>query len=154
MPDASQQQLLSRFYDAFARKDAEAMAACYHAEAAFSDPVFPMLNHDETCAMWRMLVGRAQDFSLTFEVIGEDRVEWVARYTFTKTGRSVVNRVRSQFGFQDGLIFAQRDGFDFWAWTRQALGLKGALLGWTRLLQGAVRKQARMGLEAFMAKNR
>ena len=102
--------------------------------------------------MWRMLVGRAQDFSLTFEVIGEDRVDWVARYTFSKTGRSVVNRVRSQFGFQDGLIFAQRDGFDFWAWTRQALGFKGAFLGWTRLMQNTVRKQARMGLEAFMAK--
>ena len=145
-------QLLARFYEAFARRDAEGMAACYHADAAFSDPVFPRLNHDETCAMWRMLVGRAQDFSLTYEVIGDDRVEWVARYTFTKTGRSVVNRVRSQFGFQDGLIFAQRDGFDFWAWTRQALGLKGALLGWTRLMQNTVRKQARMGLEAFMTK--
>jgi ketosteroid isomerase-like protein len=146
------QELLTRFYDAFARKDAEGMIACYHADSAFSDPVFPMLDHDETCAMWRMLLGRAQDFSLTFEVIGEDRVDWVARYTFTQTGRPVVNRVRSQFGFQDGLILAQRDGFDLWAWTRQALGLKGALLGWTRLVQGAVRKQARKGLEAFMAK--
>ena len=148
----SPQQLLARFYDAFARKDAEGMAACYHPEAAFSDPVVPRLNHDETCAMWRMLVGRAQDFSLTFEIIGEDRVDWVARYTFTKTGRSVVNRVRSQFGFQDGLIFAQRDGFDFYAWTRQALGLKGALLGWSGLVQNAVRREARKGLEAFMAK--
>ena len=147
------QQILTRFYDAFARKDAEGMAACYHADSAFSDPVFPRLNHGETCAMWRMLVGRAQDFSLTYEVIGEGRVEWVARYTFSKTGRSVVNRVRSQFGFQDGLILAQRDGFDLYAWTRQALGLKGALLGWSRLMQNTVRKQARMGLEAFMAKN-
>lgn len=146
------QEILTRFYEAFARKDAEGMAACYHPDSAFSDPVFPMLNHDETCAMWRMLVGRAQDFSLTFEVVAEDRVAWVARYTFTQTGRSVVNRVTSQFGFQDGLILAQRDGFDLWAWTRQALGLKGILLGWTRLLQGAVRKQARKGLEAFMAK--
>lgn len=153
MPDTPQ-QLLTRFYDAFARKDADAMAACYHADAAFSDPVFTLLNHDETCAMWKMLVGRAQDFSLTYEVVGEDRVEWIARYTFTKTGRSVVNRVKSQFGFQDGLILAQRDGFDFYAWMRQALGLKGALLGWTRLMQGVVRKEARKSLEAFLAKNR
>ncbi len=145
-------QLLTRFYEAFARKDAEGMIGCYHADSAFSDPVFPRLTHDETAAMWRMLVGRAQDFSLTFEVIGEDRVDWIARYTFTKTGRPVVNRVRSQFGFQDGLIFAQRDGFDLWAWMRQALGLKGALLGWTRLMQGAVRKEARKSLDAYIAK--
>ncbi|HTL97723.1 MAG TPA: nuclear transport factor 2 family protein [Holophagaceae bacterium] len=147
-------ELLTRFYDAFARKDAEAMAACYHADSAFSDPVFTLLGHDETCAMWKMLVGRAQDFSLTYEVTGEDRVEWIARYTFTKTGRSVVNRVKSQFGFQDGLILAQRDGFDLYAWMRQALGFKGALLGWTRLMQTAVRKEARRSLEAFMAKPR
>ena len=144
--------LLTRFYDAFARKDAEGMIACYHAESAFSDPVFPMLNHPETAAMWRLLVGRAQDFSLEFEVTGEDRAEWTALYTFTKTGRPVVNRVRSQFGFRDGLILAQRDGFDFPLWLRQALGWKGALFGRTRLLQAAVRKQARQGLEAFMAK--
>lgn len=146
------QALLTRFFEAFAHKDAEGMIACYHSDSAFSDPVFLLLNHEETCAMWRMLMSRAQDFSLTFEVIGEDRVDWVARYTFAQTGRPVVNRVRSQFGFQDGLILAQRDGFDLWAWTRQALGPKGALLGWTRLLQGVVRKQARKGLDAFMKK--
>ena len=144
--------LLTRFYEAFARKDAEGMIACYHPESAFSDPVFPMLTHDETAAMWRMLVGRAQDFSLDFQLVGEDSVNWTARYTFTKTGRPVVNRVRSQFGFRDGLILAQRDGFDFPLWLRQALGWKGALFGRTRLLQAAVRKQARQGLEAFMAK--
>ncbi|MBS1766955.1 MAG: nuclear transport factor 2 family protein [Acidobacteria bacterium] len=129
------------------------MIACYHADSAFSDPVFPMLNHDETCAMWRMLLGRAQDFSLTYEVKGEDRVEWIARYTFTKTGRAVVNRVTSQFGFQDGLILAQRDGFDLALWLKQALGWKGALFGRTRLLQATARKQARQSLDAFMAKH-
>lgn len=145
--------ILTRFYEAFARKDAEGMIACYHGDSAFSDPVFPMLNHAETAAMWRMLVGRAQDFSLEFQVTGEDQVEWTARYTFTKTGRPVVNRVRSQFGFQDGLILAQRDGFDFPLWLKQALGWKGALFGRTRLLQAAVRKQARESLDAFAAKH-
>lgn len=144
--------LLTRFYEAFARKDAEDMIACYHADSAFSDPVFPMLNRAETAAMWRMLLGRAQDFSLTHEVKGEDRVEWVARYRFARTGRMVVNHGKSQFGFQDGLILAQRDGFDFPIWLKQALGWKGLLFGRTRLLQAAVRKQARQSLDAFMAK--
>ena len=150
----SEADLLARFYDALARKDAEGMIACYHADSAFSDPVFPMLNHDETCAMWRMLLGRAKNFSFEFQVLGEDRVDWTARYTFAKTGRMVVNQGRSQFGFQDGLILAQRDGFDFPRWLRQALGWKGALLGRTRLFQATVRKEARKSLDAFMAKDR
>lgn len=146
-------ELLTRFYEAFARKDAEGMIACYHPDSAFSDPVFQMLNRAETAAMWRMLVGRAQDFSLEFEVLGEDRADWTARYTFTKTGRPVVNRVKSQFGFKDGLILAQRDGFDLPAWLRQALGWKGALFGRAAFLQNAVRKEARKSLDAFMAKH-
>lgn len=114
------QELLSRFYEALARQDAEGMIACYHTDSAFSDPVFPRLNHDETAAMWRMLLGRAKDFSFTFQVIGEDRVDWTARYLFSKTGRIIVNEGCSQFGFRDGLILAQRDGFDFPRWLRQA----------------------------------
>ena len=147
-------ELLTRFYGALARKDAEGMIACYHADSAFSDPVFPMLNHDETAAMWRMLVGRAQNFSFEFQVTGEDRVDWTAGYLFSKTGRRVVNQGRSQFGFRDGLILAQRDGFDFPRWLRQALGFKGFLFGHTRLMQAAARKEARKSLDAFMAKHR
>lgn len=148
------QELLSRFYEALARQDAEGMIACYHTDSAFSDPVFPRLNHDETAAMWRMLLGRAKDFSFTFQVIGEDRVDWTARYLFSKTGRIIVNEGCSQFGFRDGLILAQRDGFDFPRWLRQALGWKGALFGRTRLMQAAARKEARKSLDAFMAKAR
>lgn len=146
--------LLTRFYEALARRDAEGMIACYHADSAFSDPVFPMLNHDETAAMWRMLLGRAKEFSFTFQVVGEDRVDWKAHYLFSKTGRIIVNEGHSQFGFQDGLILAQRDGFDLSRWLRQALGWKGALFGRTRLMQAAARKEARRSLDAFMAKTR
>jgi hypothetical protein len=39
-----------------------------------------------------------------------------------------------------------------WAWTRQALGAPGLLLGWTPFLQKKVQAEARKGLEAFMAK--
>jgi ketosteroid isomerase-like protein len=39
-------ELIARFYDAFARRDAEAMAGCYHADIEFSDPVFTELRGD------------------------------------------------------------------------------------------------------------
>ena len=75
-----------------------------------------------------------------------------ARYTFAATGRPVVNRVASQFGFKDGLILAQRDGFDFPSWLKQALGWRGVLFGRTAFLQNAVRREARKRLDAFMRK--
>ena len=40
-------ELLNRFYSAFQRGDAETMAACYHADARFSDPVFTALQGAE-----------------------------------------------------------------------------------------------------------
>ena len=57
----SQLDLLQRFYAAFAARDGEGMAGCYHPEARFSDPVFSDLRGDEVGAMWRMLTGRGVD---------------------------------------------------------------------------------------------
>ena len=51
--------LIRRFYDAFAALDGAAMAACYHPQASFSDPVFPDLRGAEPGAMWRMLTAAA-----------------------------------------------------------------------------------------------
>ena len=36
--------LIRDFYAAFARRDAEGMARCYHPEVFFSDTVFPSLR--------------------------------------------------------------------------------------------------------------
>ena len=51
--------------------------------------------------------------------------------------------------FRDGLVIRHVDRFDFWRWSRQALGAPGWLLGWTSLLRGKVRAQAAKGLAAF-----
>jgi hypothetical protein len=44
----------------------------------------------------------------------------------------------------------QRDTYDFWSWSRQALGLPGLLLGWSGFLRTKVRAQAAAGLEQFL----
>lgn len=148
--------LIQRFYEAFARRDAEAMSACYTPDVRFSDPVFGELRGDEARDMWRMLTQRAQEFSLTFsEVEANERsgsAHWVARYLFSQTGRTVVNRIQAQFVFRDGLIAEHHDSFDLWRWSRQALGFKGVLLGWTPFVQRAIRAQARKGLGAYRSK--
>jgi ketosteroid isomerase-like protein len=131
------------------------MAGCYAPDVRFSDPVFPDLRGGEAKAMWRMLTARATDLRLELlerEADGErGSARWRAHYTFTQTGRPVVNDVRASFRFGDGLIVEHRDEFDFHRWARQALGPTGLMLGWTPLLRSAVRRRARAGLEQFQA---
>ena len=148
-------ELIRRFYAAFAARDGGAMAGCYAPDARFSDPVFPDLRGDQPGAMWRMLTGRADDLKvelLEHQAKGDHgSASWVAYYTFTQTGRPVENHVSATFRFADGLIAEHRDEFDFHRWSRQALGTSGLLLGWTPLLRAAVRRRARAGLDEFMA---
>ena len=149
------EELIRRFYEAFGRRDGDAMAACYAPDARFDDPVFPGLKGDEPGDMWRMLTERAADLKIE---LAEHRANgdtgsacWIATYTFTQTGRRVVNDVRATFRFRDGLIVEHRDDFSFAKWSRQALGMPGLLLGWTPILKSATRKKARAGLEEFRA---
>jgi ketosteroid isomerase-like protein len=148
--------LIHRFYTAMQARDAEGMAACYGADVHFSDPVFGSLRGDEAADMWRMLLSRAKDFQLAFDDVTADdhsgSAQWVARYTFSQTGRPVINRIQASFTFADGKIVRHEDRFDLWRWARQALGAKGLLLGWAPPVQQAIRKQAAAGLAAFRAK--
>ena len=81
------EQVITRFYEAFARRDAETMAACYHRDVEFSDPVFPDLKAGEAGDMWRMLTTRATDLAIRFNVKSADdkrgAAHWDADYTFT-----------------------------------------------------------------------
>lgn len=146
--------IIRDFYAAFARRDAEAMGRHYHPELVFDDPAFGELNCAEARAMWLMLAGRAHD--LVVDLVSASatgntgRARWDAKYTFTKTGRSVFNQVAAEFTFKDGLIVRHHDVFDFWRWSGMALGLPGKLLGWSPLIKNAVRKEARQSLEKFM----
>ena len=150
-------QLVEQFYTAFAASDAEAMIACYHPELRFSDPVFVDLDAREAGGMWRMLCARAKEFSLEFSDVHADdelgRAHWEARYLFSATGRKVHNIIDAEFRFAEGKIIEHRDHFDFYRWSRHALGAPGLLLGWTSMLRNKVRGQAREGLEQYLAKH-
>jgi ketosteroid isomerase-like protein len=151
-------ELLRRFYEAFQRRDGEAMAGAYAPAARFSDPVFPALSGSEVGAMWRMLTSRARDLTVTLGELeadaGAGRARWEATYLFSATGRRVHNAVEGRFRFAGGRIAEHVDDFDFWRWSRQALGPAGLLLGWSPLLRRRVQAQARAGLEAFLRRSR
>jgi hypothetical protein len=148
------EKLIETLYTSFQNLDAGAMVRCYHPGAHFSDPVFPLLAEREVGRMWEMLCSQAKDFELTFaDVQADDRTgkaHWEARYKFSATGRLVHNKIDAEFEFQDGKIIKHTDRFDFWKWSRMALGPVGLLLGWTPLLRHKVRNQARERLEKFM----
>jgi ketosteroid isomerase-like protein len=147
--------LVDRFYTAFANRDWATMASCYHPEVHFTDPAFD-LHGQRAAQMWRMLCTQGKDLRLTFSKVQADdqagSAHWEARYTFSKTGRQVHNQIHAQFDFLDGLIYRHVDRFDFWRWSRQALGVPGVLLGWSPLLQAQVQKQAAYSLDSFIAK--
>ena len=150
-------ELIQRFYAAFAQLDGAGMAACYAPGARFSDPVFTDLRDGEPGAMWTMLTGRAKDLAVRLAEHDADeehgRAHWLADYTFS-TGRKVHNDIRAEFRFEGGLIAEHRDSFSFYAWARQALGPVGLALGWTPFVRRKVQREARAGLDEFLARPR
>lgn len=149
--------LITQFYTAFQQKDFETMATLYHPEATFKDAAFDLKSGKEAGAMWKMLLTAGKDLRIEFKdvkVEGEKGyAHWEAWYTFSKTGRKVHNVIDAQFEFKDGLIYRHRDHFDFWRWSRQALGLTGWLLGWSGFLKNKVKSTAMKGLHRFMTQD-
>ena len=155
-------QTLTKFYSAFATLDTDTMATCYADEVAFDDEVFSLRGKAEVMGMWRMLCeatrAKGRDvWKLEFSAIdanaAEGHAHWDAHYRFSATGRMVLNRIDGVFSFNpQGLITRHRDSFNFWSWSRQALGTPGMLLGWTPFLRNKVRAQALANLRKFLAK--
>ena len=150
------EQLLHRFYSAFQRKDHQEMASCYHPDVTFGDPAFPHLEGWRASAMWMMLCERGKDLELEFRDISADdttgKAFWEARYTFSKTGLKVHNKINAAFTFKDGLIIEHRDSFDVKKWMGMALGFKGKILGLFPFGPKMVQKTAMGGLEQFLQK--
>jgi ketosteroid isomerase-like protein len=148
--------IIRRFYTAFQQLDYTTMNNCYTTDAVFSDAVFGLLQGEELRAMWEMLCKNAKNFSLSFgdiQFLDEEYAtcNWTANYTFSKTGRPVVNNVKAHMRIQNGKITEHTDKFDLWKWSRQALGLPGLLLGWSGLIQNKVHRTAKASLEKFRA---
>jgi len=145
--------LIETLYRALARRDGEAMAACYAHDARFSDPAFGELRGPDVGRMWRMLSSRGSGLDVELvEHHADDSTgtaHWIARYPFATTGRPVVNDIRAEYRFSNGLIAEHDDRFDLRHWAAQALGPPGRILGFTPLLPIIVRRMARRQLASF-----
>lgn len=147
-------QLIEQFYAAFARRDYQSMIACYAPDVEFQDEIFS-LQGKRAHAMWHMLVAAGQDLRLIHNGIDADeargQAHWEAWYTFSATNRPVHNVLDAEFRFRDGKIVWHRDRFDFWRWSRMALGPTGIFLGWTPVVRNKVRQTGAANLDKFIA---
>jgi hypothetical protein len=150
----SGENLLNSFYSSFQKKDFAGMQASYSDNAVFNDEVFTNLNGEEVRAMWEMLIKGGKDLEIVFEDVSADdqrgTARWTASYTFSRSGNKVINHVNSEFVFENGKIIQHTDRFDFYKWSRQALGLPGLLLGWTTFLKKKTGTMAMQRLRDFM----
>lgn len=153
------EQLIEEFYSAFANHNAKTMASCYHPDIQFQDPAFGILKGKDVVNMWEMLIERSKgNLKIEFSEIkssgNSGSARWIATYNFSSTNRMVVNKIYAEFEFLDGLIIRHTDNFDIWNWTRQALGWKGIILGWTGFMQNKIQQQAIHSLRKYQEKHK
>jgi hypothetical protein len=154
------ERTIETFYNAFARLDPAAMAECYADDVSFDDEVFSLRGKRDVMGMWGMLCAVTREkgadvWQLRFSGVQAEsdtgRAHWDAHYRFSATGRIVDNSIDARFGFApDGRIARHRDSFDFWHWSRQALGAPGWLLGWSPMLRAKVRAKAAANLHRYL----
>lgn len=159
MPDASlpNADRIHALYTAFTAHDGDRMAACYHPDATFTDPVFGTLRGPQVPAMWHMLLARSQGkLTITYSNVtltgATGHAQWQADYVFSQTGRRVYNRIHATFTFQDGLIHTHTDRFNLWRWATMAFGPMGFFLGWTPFFRRRLRTKVRAALARFQEK--
>lgn len=149
-------QLIEKFYAAFAKKDFKTMRECYHSEVAFEDPAFGKLKGIEASKMWEMLLTRSKDLEVVFSNVKateqQGSADWVATYTFSRTGKTVVNTIHAVFEFKDGKIVKHIDQFDLSKWFVSAFGWKGYLFSTIPFLKNKFKQQARQTLMNFISK--
>ena len=152
-------QLIEKFYTAFQKLDAAGMNSCYSDDIVFFDPVFGLLKGEEANCMWEMLCKNAKDFTLTYgNIVTLDEeystCDWVATYTFSKTGNKVVNKIKANMRFADGKIIEHSDAFSLHKWSKQAFGILGVLIGWNSFFQNKIKRQAKQNLLKYMQAKR
>ena len=152
---SNHEELINKFYTAFQKLDYKGMVSCYADDIVFYDPVFGLLRANEVRCMWEMLCKNAKDFSLKYSNIKNldeeySTCEWEATYTFSKTGKKVVNKITANMRFENGQIAEHSDAFSLHKWSSQAMGFMGWLLGWNRFFQRKIQNGARKNLTRFM----
>jgi limonene-1,2-epoxide hydrolase len=150
--------IIEEFYEAFSNLDAENMVKYYHPDVVFQDPAFGELKGARAKNMWRMLCHsqKGKGFKVKYNVIdfntNKSNAEWEAFYTFSQTGRKVHNKISASFVIENGLIVEHIDKFNLYSWSKQAMGIKGFLLGNTSFFRNKLQQKTNSLLNKFEEK--
>jgi limonene-1,2-epoxide hydrolase len=153
-------ETIEKFYNAFNDLDAETMAKCYHDDITFEDPAFGILKGERAKNMWRMLCKsqKGKEFNVDASNITADNLKgtahWEAHYLFSKTNRKVHNIIDAEFEFKNGKIIKHTDRFNLYRWSKQALGFKGLIIGWTPFFKKKLNAQTNHLLAKFEQKRK
>jgi ketosteroid isomerase-like protein len=152
-------ELITKFYDSFAKGDIERMIDCYHDDIVFQDPAFGTLKGEMAKNMWRMLLSRREaTTNITYSNVQETSEggtsQWVASYIYGPKKRKIVNLVSAQMVISEGKITIHTDTFDMWKWTSQALGTTGYLLGWSSFFKGKIQQKLNRLLNKHVQKQK
>ena len=147
--------LLHQFYTAFQEHNPAGMSSLYHKNIIFKDPAFGSIRGARAKSMWHMLIERSgSELEVSFSDIQADdyhgSAKWTATYFYGPKKRKVVNHVVGVFSFQNGSIIQHNDYFDLYTWSKQALGLPGYLLGWTKYMQQKIQSKTSVMLSKYM----
>ncbi len=148
-------EIASGFYSAFAKADAETMISFYDDKIEFEDPAFGKLKGNDAKMMWQMLIERSRGNLKVSHQLNESsetiaKVNWTAVYPFSKTGRIITNHIEAIMIMENGKIIKHTDYFNLWKWSRQAMGWKGFILGWTPFFRKKLQQQTRKMLQQYM----
>jgi ketosteroid isomerase-like protein len=157
-------EVVQQFYEAFAKLDYKTMGSFYEKDLTniFADPVFGTLNTQETRAMWAMLTLSSLSYSkqtgvpplqVSYHIVAVEgdlvKINWIAEYVFSETGRKVTNPIHTIMRIQNGKIVGERDYFDLCSWTKMAFGFPKSLVCYAPSI---IRKNVRKKLADFMEK--
>lgn len=151
-------ETLQKFSQHLSNLDADALVQLYHNDVIFEDPAFGRIKGERVKDMWRLLLGRKVETKLEINVIDVQSdgltgtASWEAKYLFNVTGRKVHNKITSTFELMDGLIIKQDDKFDLYKWSKQAMGMTGTIVGWTKFFQHNLQGKTEYMLDNFIAK--
>ncbi|WP_034924172.1 nuclear transport factor 2 family protein [Gillisia sp. CAL575] len=150
-------ELIQKFYNSFSDGNAKGMIACYHKDIIFQDPAFGILRGKRAKDMWEMLLSnKDSNASINYEILEVDdkraKIFWKAEYKYGPKRRAVVNEVTANFIFKDGKILKHIDDFNLWAWSKQALGASGYLLGWSSYMKHQIQKKTEGLLSTYIDK--
>lgn len=148
--------IITKFYTAFQKKDAEGMVKHYANNISFEDPAFGNLNGDDAKNMWRMLCSNTSEIEIDFKIMDSHQnqvtAHWVAKYTFSKTGRNVINKIDATFILENQQIVSHVDVFNLWTWSKQAMGPMGWLFGWSDYFRKKLQQTTSKSLSKYSAK--